>query len=109
MACGAPAEEVDMRVVLTAVLLFSAVAAQPVDLKASVSAWVSAHKDPIQAELLESLAIPNVAADTPNIRRNADHLRGVLARHGFNAEILETTGNPLVYGVLNVPGAARTV
>jgi acetylornithine deacetylase/succinyl-diaminopimelate desuccinylase-like protein len=55
------------------------------------------------------LAIPNVAADRPNIRRNAEHLRALLGRRGFAAELLETTGNPLVYGALNVPGATRTV
>jgi hypothetical protein len=52
---------------------------------------------------------PNVAADRQNIRRNADHLRGVLTRRGFTVEILETDGNPLVYGELSVPGASRTV
>jgi acetylornithine deacetylase/succinyl-diaminopimelate desuccinylase-like protein len=30
-------------------------------------------------------------------------------RHGLAAEILETGGNPLVYGALNVPGATRTI
>src|SRR6187431_3556018 len=83
--------------------------AQTVDLKASVSAWVDARQKEIITELLELLAIPNVAADKPNIRRNAEHLRTMLGRHGFAAELLETTGNPLVYGALNVQGATRTV
>ena len=69
----------------------------------------TSHQKAIVAELLEALAIPNVAADKPNIRRNAEHLRAMLGRHGFAPEILETTGNPLVYGALNVPGATRTV
>ena len=60
-------------------------------------------------ELVELLAIPNVASDRPNIRRNADHLRGMLARRGFAAELLETAGNPLVYGELRAPGAKRTL
>jgi acetylornithine deacetylase/succinyl-diaminopimelate desuccinylase-like protein len=33
----------------------------------------------------------------------------MLARRGFVAELLETTGNPLVYGELRVPGAGRTL
>jgi acetylornithine deacetylase/succinyl-diaminopimelate desuccinylase-like protein len=90
-------------------LLFAMLLGQGGDLKTGVSAWVGAHQKEIVAELLEALAIPNVAADTPNIRRNADHLKAMLARHGFAAEILETTGNPLVYGALDVPGAARTL
>jgi acetylornithine deacetylase/succinyl-diaminopimelate desuccinylase-like protein len=79
------------------------------DLKTSVTSWVGSHQKEIVGELLAALAIPNVAADKPNIRRNAEHLRVLLGRHGFTSEILETTGNPLVYGALNVPGAARTV
>lgn len=98
-----------MRVVATGVLVLALLAPQPPNLKTSVSAWVDAHQREIVGELLETLAIPNVAADRPNIRRNAEHLRAMLGRHGFAAEILETTGNPLVYGALNVPGAARTV
>ena len=97
-----------MRVTL-AMVVFTAVLTQGADLKTGVSAWVGAHQKEIVGELLEALAIPNVAADKPNIRRNADHLKAMLARHGFAAEILETTGNPLVYGALTVPGAARTV
>ena len=82
---------------------------QSADLRRSVSDHVAAHQKEIVAELLELVAIPNVAADRANIRRNADHLRGLLARHGLAAEILETTGNPLVYGALDVPGATRTI
>ena len=85
------------------------VAAQPADLRTRVATYVAANQEQIVGELLELLAIPNVAADRPNIRRNAEHLRALLTRHGVNAEILETTGNPLVFGALDVPGAARTV
>ena len=80
-----------------------------VDLRQSVHSWVASHQQPIIAELVALLAIPNVAADRDNIRRNADHLRHMLARRGFQAEILETAGNPLVYGDLAVPGATRTL
>src|SRR4029453_150245 len=92
-----------------AALLFTTVMAQSGDLKTSVSSWVDTHQKEIVGELLEALAIPNVAADQPNIRRNAEHLRTMLGRRGFVVEILETTGNPLVYGSLNVPGATRPV
>ena len=89
--------------------MLALLAQQPADLKTSVTAWVDAHQKPIVGELVDTLAIPNVAADTPNIRRNAERLRGMLTRHGFTSEILETDGNPLVYGALNVPGATRTI
>jgi acetylornithine deacetylase/succinyl-diaminopimelate desuccinylase-like protein len=96
--------------ILTAIAVTTALLAPQADtLKTSVSSWVDAHQREIVGELLQTLAIPNVADDKPNIRRNAEHLRGLLARRGFAAELLETEGNPLVYGTLNVPGATRTV
>src|SRR3954464_5090750 len=85
------------------------VLAQPADLKTTVMSYVGAHQREIVNELLQALAIPNVADDRPNIIRNAEHLRGLLARRGFAAELLETEGNPLVYGALTVPGATRTL
>ena len=94
--------------VLIVLLALVAGLEQP-DLKTAVSSWVAAHRQAVIDELLELLAIPNVASDKPNIRRNADHLRGLLAKRGFAAEVLETTGNPLVFGNLTVPGATRTV
>jgi acetylornithine deacetylase/succinyl-diaminopimelate desuccinylase-like protein len=78
-------------------------------LRQSVQSWVAAHQRQIVGELVDLLAIPNVAADRQNIRRNAEHLRGLLERRGFAAAVLETDGNPLVHGELVVPGATRTV
>lgn len=74
-----------------------------------VRAWITANEQPVMRELLDLLAIPNVAADRPNIRRNAEHLRGLFQKRGFTAELLETDGNPLVYAELKVPGATRTL
>src|SRR5690242_7476477 len=79
------------------------------DRRSTISKWVASHDRQVVRELLELLSIPNVAADRPNIRRNAEHLRTMLAARGFAAEILETTGNPLVYGDLTTPGATRTL
>ncbi len=86
----------------------SVTVAQP-DLRTTVRAWVASHQRQVVTELVELLSIPNVAADRPNIRRNADYLVAMLQRHGLTAERLETAGNPLVYGELNVPGAKRTL
>src|SRR5215471_3123102 len=97
-----------MRVVAT-LLLSVALVSQPVDLKSTVSAWVDAHRQAVLDELIALLSIPNVASDKPNIRRNAEHIRDLLAKRGIAAEILETTGNPLVFGSLQVPGATRTL
>jgi acetylornithine deacetylase/succinyl-diaminopimelate desuccinylase-like protein len=92
----------------SAIPLLFVLAAQA-DLRPAVQRYVDANQKAIVAELVELLSIPNVAADRANIRRNADHLRGMLARRGFAAELLETDGNPLVYGELKAAGASRTL
>jgi acetylornithine deacetylase/succinyl-diaminopimelate desuccinylase-like protein len=79
------------------------------DLRTTVRGWIDAHQQQIVGELLDLLAIPNVAADRANIRRNAEHLRAMFTNRGFAAELLETSGNPLVFASLAVPGASRTL
>jgi acetylornithine deacetylase/succinyl-diaminopimelate desuccinylase-like protein len=95
--------------VVVALILSAAPAFAQTDAREAARVWVAANQKAIVTELATLLAIPNVAADRANIRRNAEHLRGMLARRGFAAELLETRGNPLVYGELRVPGATRTL
>ena len=78
-------------------------------LRGVVGQWLDGHQQSVVVELIDLLSIPNVAADRVNIRRNAEHLRGMLAARGFAVELLETSGNPLVYGDLRVPGATSTL
>jgi acetylornithine deacetylase/succinyl-diaminopimelate desuccinylase-like protein len=79
------------------------------DLRTAVESYVAAHQPQIITELVDLLSIPNVAADRQNIRRNASYLQRMLALHGLESEILETAGNPLVYGEKRVAGARKTV
>jgi acetylornithine deacetylase/succinyl-diaminopimelate desuccinylase-like protein len=74
-----------------------------------IERYVAAHQQAIVGELVSLLSIPNVAADRQNIRKNATLLRQTLARRGFDARLLETDGNPLVYGERRVAGATRTL
>ena len=83
--------------------------APPAGLKQKIDAWVTANQRAIVTELVDLLAIPNIAADRENIRKNAVRLRDMLAKRGLTAEILETTGNPLVWGEMKVAGATRTL
>jgi acetylornithine deacetylase/succinyl-diaminopimelate desuccinylase-like protein len=93
-----------------ALLVVAAVpAASSDDLRARVESYVAAHEKAILAELAELVSIPNVASDRANIRRNAERLAGMLSRRGLRAEILETAGNPLVYGERPAAGAKRTL
>lgn len=101
-----------MRAFIAALLVSVGLApalAAPDDLRQKIVAFTDAHRREILDEFTALLSIPNVAADTANIRRNAEHLQAMLARRGFAAERLETAGNPLVYGELKVPGATRTL
>jgi acetylornithine deacetylase/succinyl-diaminopimelate desuccinylase-like protein len=64
----------------------------------------------ILSDFAELLALPNVASDSANIRRNADYIIGRLRAVGVSAEMLTLPGAPpVVYGELLVPGAARTI
>jgi acetylornithine deacetylase/succinyl-diaminopimelate desuccinylase-like protein len=98
-----------LRLSITAVFFCTIVVQAQPDLRNRVQAWLGSHQRQVVGELVELLSIPNVAADTPNIRRNAEHLRAMLQKRGMAAELLETEGNPLVYGELTVPGATRTL
>src|SRR5688500_4360206 len=74
-----------------------------------IEQFVASHQQAIMREFVELLAIPNVAADRANVRRNANLLTALFAKRGFTAEILETDGNPLVFAELRVPDAKRTL
>ena len=102
------------RIVLVLLVAAFIAAARPAaqsgaKLRSQVAEWVGNSQQPLMQELIELLSIPNIAADGPNIRRNAEYLRRMLTRRGFAAELLETAGNPLVFGELKVANAARTI
>jgi acetylornithine deacetylase/succinyl-diaminopimelate desuccinylase-like protein len=79
------------------------------DIRAALERYVASNQRAIVSELVDLISIPNTPADTENIRRNAQLLRDMLRRRSFTTEILETDGNPLVWGELRVPGARRTL
>src|SRR5574337_1025128 len=69
-----------------------------------------ANEHRIVCELTELLAIPNVAADTPNIQRNAGKVVEMLERRGIQTRRLPVPGRgPVVFGRLDTPGATRAV
>ena len=76
-----------------------------------VNRWIEQQRVPILREYLDLLAIPNVASDTVNIRRNADRLVEMMAKRGLAPRLLEADDPkvpPAVYGEWSVPGATRT-
>jgi acetylornithine deacetylase/succinyl-diaminopimelate desuccinylase-like protein len=78
--------------------------------RAAARRYREAHEAEIAREFAALLAIPNVASDSVNIRRNTAAVIELLKRRGVTARALEGEGGPpAVYGELRTPGATRTV
>jgi len=63
-------------------------------------------------EYKEFLSIPNIAADSVNIRRNADFIMKMMRDRGIKAELLfgkSPAANPAVYGKITVKNAKHTI
>jgi acetylornithine deacetylase/succinyl-diaminopimelate desuccinylase-like protein len=80
-------------------------------LREKVRAWRVAHEKEIVRELVDLLALPNVADNLADIDRNAAHLQGMLRRRGFETRLLSAGEGtpPSVYGERKTPGAVRTL
>jgi acetylornithine deacetylase/succinyl-diaminopimelate desuccinylase-like protein len=79
--------------------------------RAAARAYRESHEGAILTEFAELLSLPNLATDSVNIRRNADHLRRMLDARGFtNTRLLTVPGGPpAVYGELMRAGATKTL
>ena len=72
--------------------------------------WRQQHERAILDEFFSLLAIPNVASDKENIQRNAEFIAGMLEARGVEAQLVAVPGgNPIVFGEITVPDAARTI
>ena len=92
-----------------AVLLALATPTAAQELRQEIETYVDEHEKPILTELWQALSIPAVAADRENARRKASFLLERFRERGFDAELLETEGNPLVWAERKVPDAERTL
>jgi acetylornithine deacetylase/succinyl-diaminopimelate desuccinylase-like protein len=98
-----------VRSLLVLLLAISACAGDNAAARAA-RAWREAHEQAILSEFVELLSIPNVAHDTPNIRRNAAAISALLTRRGAATRLLELEGAPpVVYGEIATPGAPRSI
>jgi len=72
--------------------------------------WRQQHERAIVQELMTLLAIPNVTSDRENVQRNATSIMQMMERRGIATKLVSVAGaNPLVFGELRTPGAARTL
>src|SRR5215471_7162574 len=78
----------------------------------SVREYRRAHERQILQEFTTLLAIPNVASDRENIRRNAEFILEMMQRRGLNPQLLEAKSKetpPAVYGEWKVVGATHSI
>jgi acetylornithine deacetylase/succinyl-diaminopimelate desuccinylase-like protein len=72
--------------------------------------WTTAHRQQILDQFTTLLAIPNVASDTVNIRRNAEALMAMLKQRSTDARLLSIAdAPPVVYGEIRTPNAEHTI
>ena len=77
---------------------------------AAARSWRETHERPILAEFKNLLAIPNLARDRDNIRKNAVAIVALLEKRGVKTRLLEEAGGPpVVFGEIDTPGATRTL
>ncbi|HZU43564.1 MAG TPA: M20/M25/M40 family metallo-hydrolase [Terriglobales bacterium] len=96
-------------ILLFIILSFAAAAAAQTPPEAARQ-YTTAHKAELIRDFSDFLAIPNVAADPANLKRNADLLVEKLKQRGIESRLLTIPGAPaVVYGKVDVPGAKQTI
>jgi len=97
------------RLLIACGVLVALGAAAPDSTLTRVRAWRTQHETAILRELFDLLALPNVATNQSDMARNADALKGMLTRRTFAAEILPSSGSPVVLAERRAAGASRTL
>jgi len=98
-----------------AVLLFAfaalpCIAATPDEVSHKAREFRVANEQAILKELVEFLAIPNLASDTPNIEKNAAAIQAMFAKRQVESRLLRVAGAPpLVIADLRAPRATKTI
>jgi len=105
-----------MRIKAIAALALLALAAHISFAQTKAVSAAREYREENEARLLREfaslLAMPNVASDRENIRKNADYIRGLLQKRGIDSRLLEIAdpeAPPVVYGEYRSPGATKTV
>ena len=98
------------RAVLLAGFVAFAAAAQTNPAALAARQWRQQHERGIVDEFVNLLSIPNIASDRDNIRRNAELIQRMMEKRGIAARLVSLPGaNPVVFGEIKAPGAARTI
>ena len=97
-------------IALSCLTLAAAAHAQTNAAAAAARNWRETHEPAILREFVDLLALPNLARNDADIRRNAAAVSALLERRGVKTRLLETSGAPpVVFGQIVIPGATRTL
>jgi len=91
------------------ILLIPVVSISQESLSSKIQKYRKANEHKILKEFFELLSIPNVSSDIKNVRKNAEHIKKMMQNRGISSRLIETKGNPVVYGELIIPGAEQTL
>ena len=94
---------------LFALLVTVALAAAPSPEVLRVREWRTTNEPQILTELMQLLALPNVASNRADIARNADLLTAMFEKRGFLVSRWETKGSPIVFARRDVANARGSV
>jgi acetylornithine deacetylase/succinyl-diaminopimelate desuccinylase-like protein len=78
----------------------------------SLTQFAADQRAAFEAELKTLVEIPSISADperAADVRRCAEAAKALFERHGGQAEILETDGNPFIHGWFGDDGAQSTI
>lgn len=78
----------------------------------AVREYRQANEQQLLQDFVQMLSIPNVASDTPNIRKNADYLVELMKQRGLKPQLLQAqnpSAPPVVYGEWIVANAKQTI
>lgn len=82
----------------------------PAQIAQEVRDYRTNNEDRIIRELSDFLAIPNIASDTANIQKNADHLVELLEARGIETHLFAIKDRgPVIFGKLNSLTATKTI
>ena len=97
-----------MRKILAAALAL--VTSLPVGAQSPVATWTTQHQREIVDEFSTLLAIPNVARNDADMRRNAELLKAMFEKRGFTVELQQvTSGAPVVLASMDVTPSQGTL
>jgi acetylornithine deacetylase/succinyl-diaminopimelate desuccinylase-like protein len=101
-----------VRAAMTRILtvLLAATLAVTVSAQSSlVAGWRAQHERQIVDELMQLVALPNVAGNDADMRRNADRLAELFTRRGFAVETTAGPGAPVLLATLDAPSPSGTL